>query len=433
MARARLASTPPHQLAALPWPGHVHTLAAGGSVTQASRHRPQDLRIDASGSSRELRASDATVGVTGSEGGVIRSERGVVGSEGGLAVAADGSLPPDPAGVGAAQAQRQAAKRAAPRCGDMAAAAPGAGAEAAAGGASLAALVPPCQHPPRCTDDCFRAVGTGGVGGVSGSGVGDGSSGGGGGTGIGFFSGVGDSCVAGSGVSVSSGGGGAGCVDSINATGITSGGSIAAIGSVSVECSVGGAQPSMRDVPLRQLGSGNGGGTVAGSGGSVGVGNARAAPRDEPQQHVCGGSGAGATLSSRLAGCGDQAPGVWDEPLLRVGACIVAEMRAALLRETGFRASAGVASNKTLSKLVSGLHKPDDQTALPPPEVCVGRWCGGFVWLVHVSVCEVREWRGCRRQRQVGGVCMCVYVCVGAKGKSANHQRSPEIANFFSI
>ena len=35
--------------------------------------------------------------------------------------------------------------------------------------------------------------------------------------------------------------------------------------------------------------------------------------------------------------------------------------------EAGYRTSAGVACNKMLAKLVSGLHKPDDQTVLPPP------------------------------------------------------------------
>jgi nucleotidyltransferase/DNA polymerase involved in DNA repair len=38
-----------------------------------------------------------------------------------------------------------------------------------------------------------------------------------------------------------------------------------------------------------------------------------------------------------------------------------------LQAEAGYRTSAGVACNKMLSKLVSGLHKPDDQTVLPPP------------------------------------------------------------------
>lgn len=35
--------------------------------------------------------------------------------------------------------------------------------------------------------------------------------------------------------------------------------------------------------------------------------------------------------------------------------------------ETGLRCSAGIACNKLLAKLCSGLHKPNDQTILPPP------------------------------------------------------------------
>lgn len=67
-------------------------------------------------------------------------------------------------------------------------------------------------------------------------------------------------------------------------------------------------------------------------------------------------------------------------PRLAVGSAIASEARAAMRAETGFRASAGVACNKLLAKLVSGLHKPDDQTVLPPPEAWVsGR--GGAVFV----------------------------------------------------
>ena len=55
-----------------------------------------------------------------------------------------------------------------------------------------------------------------------------------------------------------------------------------------------------------------------------------------------------------------------DERRVRVGAAVAAEARAAVFAETGVRCSAGVAVNKMLSKLVSGAHKPDDQTYLPP-------------------------------------------------------------------
>lgn len=39
-----------------------------------------------------------------------------------------------------------------------------------------------------------------------------------------------------------------------------------------------------------------------------------------------------------------------------------------LQAEVGFRCSAGIASNRMLAKLVSGLHKPDDQTVILPPD-----------------------------------------------------------------
>jgi DNA polymerase iota len=53
------------------------------------------------------------------------------------------------------------------------------------------------------------------------------------------------------------------------------------------------------------------------------------------------------------------------DALLAAGSAIAAEARAALRAELGLRASAGVAHNKLLAKLISGLHKPDAQTCLP--------------------------------------------------------------------
>ena len=53
------------------------------------------------------------------------------------------------------------------------------------------------------------------------------------------------------------------------------------------------------------------------------------------------------------------------ERRLRVGAVVAAEAREAVRTASGLRMSAGVAHNKTLAKLISGLHKPDDQTVLP--------------------------------------------------------------------
>ncbi|CAG9463267.1 unnamed protein product [Pedinophyceae sp. YPF-701] len=47
---------------------------------------------------------------------------------------------------------------------------------------------------------------------------------------------------------------------------------------------------------------------------------------------------------------------------------VAAEARAAVRAECGLRTSAGIACNRMLAKLASGLHKPDGQTTLPPSE-----------------------------------------------------------------
>ena len=54
--------------------------------------------------------------------------------------------------------------------------------------------------------------------------------------------------------------------------------------------------------------------------------------------------------------------------LLRAGSEIVAELRAAIRRETSFTVSAGIALSKVVSKLASGMHKPDQQTSIPASE-----------------------------------------------------------------
>jgi len=56
---------------------------------------------------------------------------------------------------------------------------------------------------------------------------------------------------------------------------------------------------------------------------------------------------------------------LWYKKLL-VGSVIAAEAREAVRRETGIRTSAGIACNRLLAKLVSGLHKPDGQTTILP-------------------------------------------------------------------
>ena len=51
---------------------------------------------------------------------------------------------------------------------------------------------------------------------------------------------------------------------------------------------------------------------------------------------------------------------------LAVASIIIEEARHALAKEIGLRTSAGISCNKLVSKLVSGLHKPNDQTILFP-------------------------------------------------------------------
>ncbi|BDA49872.1 DNA polymerase iota at N-terminal half [Coccomyxa sp. Obi] len=51
---------------------------------------------------------------------------------------------------------------------------------------------------------------------------------------------------------------------------------------------------------------------------------------------------------------------------LRIASNIAAEARAAVKAEAGYRTSAGISCSKMLAKLVSGMHKPDDQTILLP-------------------------------------------------------------------
>ncbi|XP_024987950.1 DNA polymerase eta isoform X3 [Cynara cardunculus var. scolymus] len=53
------------------------------------------------------------------------------------------------------------------------------------------------------------------------------------------------------------------------------------------------------------------------------------------------------------------------DKLLACGAFIVAELRLQVLRETEFTCSAGIAHNKMLAKLASGMNKPAQQTIVP--------------------------------------------------------------------
>ncbi|XP_025419360.1 DNA polymerase eta-like isoform X2 [Sipha flava] len=53
----------------------------------------------------------------------------------------------------------------------------------------------------------------------------------------------------------------------------------------------------------------------------------------------------------------------------KIGAMMVEKLRESIFKKTGFHCSAGIANNKILAKLVCGLHKPNQQTLLPPSNV----------------------------------------------------------------
>ncbi|XP_021743146.1 DNA polymerase eta-like isoform X2 [Chenopodium quinoa] len=65
-----------------------------------------------------------------------------------------------------------------------------------------------------------------------------------------------------------------------------------------------------------------------------------------------------------------------NDKLLSCGALIVAELRNNVLKETEFTCSAGIAHNKMLAKLASGLNKPAQQTIVPSASVkeFLGPW-----------------------------------------------------------
>ncbi|KAG6551273.1 hypothetical protein Mapa_007200 [Marchantia paleacea] len=57
------------------------------------------------------------------------------------------------------------------------------------------------------------------------------------------------------------------------------------------------------------------------------------------------------------------------DQLLACGALIISELRTAVVKETQFTTSAGIAHNKMLAKLASGMHKPAQQTLVPSSAV----------------------------------------------------------------
>ena len=57
-------------------------------------------------------------------------------------------------------------------------------------------------------------------------------------------------------------------------------------------------------------------------------------------------------------------------PWRRIGSVVAKRAREAIRAETGLGCCCGIAHNKMLAKLVSSLHKPDQQTSLPSVTSC---------------------------------------------------------------
>ena len=83
------------------------------------------------------------------------------------------------------------------------------------------------------------------------------------------------------------------------------------------------------------------------------------------------------------------------DQLLMAGSMVAAQARAAVRHRTGVRTSAGIAHNKLLAKLASGLHKPDDQTSLPASEA--------LAFIRPLPVCVLRG-AGYKTSRELKGI-----------------------------
>ncbi|KAL1920390.1 uncharacterized protein VTP21DRAFT_767 [Calcarisporiella thermophila] len=68
-------------------------------------------------------------------------------------------------------------------------------------------------------------------------------------------------------------------------------------------------------------------------------------------------------------GEGEEIKGEWAEVQLMIAAEYAIEIRTAVFDELGYTCSAGIAQNKTLAKLCSGLNKPNNQTIMRPRAV----------------------------------------------------------------
>ncbi|KAL3149821.1 hypothetical protein ABBQ38_013642 [Trebouxia sp. C0009 RCD-2024] len=85
-------------------------------------------------------------------------------------------------------------------------------------------------------------------------------------------------------------------------------------------------------------------------------------PVNADRVHICGQEGEGAVTE-----WWKRSPEQWHsgELLLACGATAVADLRAAVAAELNYSCSAGIAHNKILAKLASGMHKPSQQTLVP--------------------------------------------------------------------
>ncbi|KAJ1732614.1 N-acetyltransferase eso1 [Coemansia biformis] len=93
------------------------------------------------------------------------------------------------------------------------------------------------------------------------------------------------------------------------------------------------------------------------------------ASRKGKEKEPAGTGAAAATEYGVLVGDAPDVSYGWADLLLRYAAEFARDARGTLLRELGYRASAGIAHNRFLAKIGSGLNKPDQQTVFPQSQV----------------------------------------------------------------